>query len=76
MLLNQEMQIGFINIVAILMMLAKMAALDFLKVKVFWNKDYDVTVSIHDVINKTCHLTQVILQMWLFDRSLVTLAFL
>ena len=38
--------------VTILMMLAKMANLDLLKVKVFWNKGYDVIISIHDVNNK------------------------
>ena len=28
-----------------------MAALD-LKIKVYWNKDYDFIISVHDVINK------------------------
>ena len=31
---------------------AKLVTLCFLKIKVFWNKDYDVTISIHDVITK------------------------
>ena len=29
-----------------------MAALGLLKVKVFWNKGYDVIISVHDVTNK------------------------
>ena len=37
--------------VTILMMLAKMATLN-LKINVFWNKDYDVIISAHDVTNK------------------------
>ena len=40
--------------VTILMMLAKMASLDLLKIKLFWRyfKGYDVIVSVHDVPNK------------------------
>ena len=38
--------------VTILMMSAKMDALDLLKIKVFWNKDYDIIFFVHDVINK------------------------
>ena len=38
--------------VAILMMSAKMATLGLLKIKVFWNKGYDVIISVHDVTNK------------------------
>ena len=37
---------------AILMMSAKMATSGLLKIKVFWNKDYDVITSVNDVINK------------------------
>ena len=37
---------------AILMMSAKLATLDLLKVKVYWNKGYDVITSFHDVTNK------------------------
>ena len=39
--------------VAILMMSAKMATSGLLKIKVFWNKDYDVITSVNDVINKS-----------------------
>ena len=45
----------FLNIVLIKMvskMSAKIAALGLLKVKVFWNKVYDIIISVHDVTNK------------------------
>ena len=38
--------------VAISMISAKMATLGLFKVKVFWNKDYDVIISVYDVSNK------------------------
>ena len=38
--------------ITILMMSAKMATLGLLKIKVFKNKDYDIIVFVHDVINK------------------------
>ena len=34
------------------MMSAKMATLSLLKIKVFWNKGYDVIISVHDVTSK------------------------
>ena len=34
------------------MMSAKMATLDLLKIKLFWNKNSDVIVSVDDVTNK------------------------
>ena len=34
------------------MMSAKLATLDLLKIKVFWNKGYDVITSVCDIINK------------------------
>ena len=36
----------------ILMMPAKMATLGLLKIKVFWNKVYDVIISVYGVTNK------------------------
>ena len=36
----------------ILMMSAKIATLGPLKTKLFWNKNYDIIVSVHDIINK------------------------
>ena len=38
--------------VTILMMSAKMATLVLLRIKVFWNKSYDVITYLHDVANK------------------------
>ena len=35
--------------VAILMMSAKLATLDFPKIKVFWSKCYDIIIPVHDV---------------------------
>ena len=37
---------------AILMMSAKLATLVLLKIKLFWNKGYDVKISAHDVTSK------------------------
>ena len=37
--------------VAVLMS-AKLATLGLLKIKIFWNKDYDVIIYAHDVTNK------------------------
>ena len=33
-------------------MSAKMATLDLFKIKVFWNKGYDVIIFVHNVTNK------------------------
>ena len=38
--------------IKILMMPAKMATLGLFTIKVFRNKNYDVLISVHDVINK------------------------
>ena len=38
--------------VTILMMSAKIATLGLLKLKVFWNKAYDVITSVHEITNK------------------------
>ena len=38
--------------VAILMIPAKLVTLGLLKIKVFWNRGYEVIVSIYDVTNK------------------------
>ena len=39
--------------VAIVIMSAKLATLGLLKIKVTWNKGYDVIIFIHDVPNKS-----------------------
>ena len=36
----------------ILMMLEKIDVLGLLRIKVFWNKDYDIIIFVHDVTNK------------------------
>ena len=62
--------------VAILMTSVKMATLGLLKLNVFWNKDYDIIIFVHDVSNKFYYVTKIILYMPSFDQSLVTLALL
>ena len=52
-----------------------MATLGLLKIKVFWNKDYDVMIYVHDVTNEILLVIQIILKMQPCDQSLVTLAF-
>ena len=58
--------------VGILMMSAKLANLGLLEIKVFWNKGYDVKISVYDVTNK------VLSRDWnyIVDEVLVTLVFL
>ena len=43
---------SIINMVAILMMLAKLAILGILKKTVFCNKGYDVITYVHELTNK------------------------
>ena len=47
--------------VTILMMSAKMAALGLLKMTVFWNKVYDVIISVQMSRTKFYHVIQIIL---------------
>ena len=44
------------------MMSAEMANPGLLKITVFWNKGYDVTISVDDVPTKFYHVIQIILQ--------------
>ena len=39
--------------VTVLMMSTKIVTLGLLKIKVFWNKGYDIMISVHYVTNKT-----------------------
>ena len=48
----ESLKIVLINMVTILKMSAKMAIPGLLKIKVFWNKSYEVIISFHDVTNK------------------------
>ena len=45
-------KVVLINMVSILIMSAKMATLGLLNIRLFWNKDYDVIIYVHDVINQ------------------------
>ena len=47
----ESLRIVLIKKVTSLMMSAKMATPGLLKITVFWNKDYDVIIYIHDVTN-------------------------
>ena len=46
------LKIVLVNMVAVLMMSAKLTNLGLLKIKVFSNKPYDLIVFVHDVINQ------------------------
>ena len=48
----ESLKIVSIKMVKILMMSAKMATLDLLKIKIFQNKGYDVINSVYDVTSK------------------------
>ena len=69
----ESSKVALINMVTILMMSAKRATLGLLKMKVFWNKGYNVITSVHDVTNKILsHDSNCILDsvMWSkFDNS-------
>ena len=62
--------------VTILMISAKMATLDLLKIKVFLNHGHDVINFVYDVHKIFYHVTQFMLSMWSCDQSLVTLGLL
>ena len=47
--------------VTILILSTKMATLGLLKIKVFWNKGYEVIISVYDIISKNYLVTQIIL---------------
>ena len=65
-ILLESSKVVLMNMVALLMMLAKLATLDLLKRKVFWNGIYDVIILVPDSINKVLS----------HDQCLVTLAFI
>ena len=48
----ESLKICSINLVIIFIMSAKMATPGLLKIMVFWNKGYDVMISVHDVTNR------------------------
>ena len=47
----ESLRVILINVAAILMMPAKSATLGLFKIKLFWNKDYDVIIFVHDFTN-------------------------
>ena len=49
-----------INLAAILLMTAKLATLGLVKRKGFWNKGYDINISVHDINNKILSVAQII----------------
>ena len=49
----ESLRVALINTLVILMMSTKLIILDLLKVKVFWNKAFDVIFSVHEVTNKS-----------------------
>ena len=57
----EYVKITLINMVTILMMSAKMDTLGLLRIKVFWNKGYDIITFVFDVTNKIYHMTQITL---------------
>ena len=72
----ESWKIFLISVATILMRSAKMATLGLLKIKIFWNKGYDVIILSMTSSTKIYHVTHIILLMWLCDQSLVTLALL
>ena len=48
-----SLKVVLITMVTNLMIPAKLATLGLAKINVFWNKAYDVIISVHDVTNKT-----------------------
>ena len=48
----ESLKIVLISMVTILVMPVEIATLGLLKIKIFWNKDYDVIISFLDVTNK------------------------
>ena len=54
----ETLKICFIIVIAILMMSPKMTTLSLLKIKVFWNKGFDVMNSVDDV-TKINHVTKI-----------------
>ena len=58
-----------INLVIIMMMSAKMATPGLLKITVFWNKGYDVIISVNDVTNKILwHNSNYIVDLFMWPK--------
>ena len=72
----ESLKVVLINVVAILMVSAKLATLDLLLKKVFLEKVKTSYLFSMTSPTKFYQVTQIILYMWLCDQSLITLAFL
>ena len=46
------LRVVLINVVALLMISARLATVALLKIKVFWNRGYNVIIFVHDVTNE------------------------
>ena len=57
-------------------MLTKLATLDLLKMKLFLNKVYDVLILSMTSTTDLYNGTQIVLQMWSSEQSLVILVYL
>ena len=63
--------------VVILMMSEKLATLSLLRIKVFWNKGFEVIISVHDITNKvlsrdSIYIVDVIMGLK-FDNSSISM---
>ena len=56
----ESLKVAPTNMIPVLMLSAKTATLDRLKRKVFWNKGYDVIISVHGALTKFYQATQFI----------------
>ena len=63
--LFKSFKIALISVVTILMMSAKFATLSLLKIRIFWNKGYDLIIFVHNVTNKIflCTLNSIVYEM-------------
>ena len=65
----KPLNIFLINMIAILMMSKKIVTPSLLKIKVFWNKDYDVIISDYDVISKILsHYSDSIVDLFMWPK--------
>ena len=73
---SESLNIVLINLVTSFIMSEKIATPDFSKIKVLWNKGWDVINYVRGVSTKFYHVAQIILLMLSCNQSLVNLAFL
>ena len=61
------------NMVAILMMSSKLAILDLPKIKLFWNKDYDLIISVNDVTKNLSPDSDYIVDVVMFGNCSISM---